>query len=84
MTVSKLIESVNHSDTGCPDGMYPSCLSCPLPRCRFEGGAVDKRRNEVAQERREAKRLFAEGLTYTEIASRLGVSRGTAKARVQG
>ena len=85
MTVSKLIESVNHSDTGCPDGMYPSCLSCPLPRCRWEEPRTStKRRNEMAEQRREAKRLFSEGLTYTEIASRLGVSRTTAKARVQG
>ena len=23
-------------DTGCPDGLLPSCLSCPLPECRFK------------------------------------------------
>lgn len=83
MTPTRVLDSANHHDTGCPDGIHPSCLSCPLPRCRFEGG-VDKRRERVEAQRREAKRLFGEGLTYTEIGLRMGISRGTAKARVQG
>jgi hypothetical protein len=23
-------------DAGCPDGLLPSCLACPLPRCRLD------------------------------------------------
>lgn len=24
-----------YKDTGCPDGLYPSCLNCPEEFCRF-------------------------------------------------
>jgi len=25
-----------YSDRGCPDGEYPSCLGCPLSRCKYD------------------------------------------------
>ena len=35
-----LPEYTDYADTGCD--LYPSCLNCPLPRCRYEdpGGAA--------------------------------------------
>lgn len=24
------------TDKGCPDGEHPSCLSCPLEKCKYE------------------------------------------------
>lgn len=46
-------------DTGCPDGTYPSCLTCPLERCRFdnavepddEDGSIIVVQNTSAQRR---------------------------------
>lgn len=35
-----LPENTDYADNGCD--LYPSCLQCPLPRCRYEeaGGAA--------------------------------------------
>lgn len=72
------LEEANYVDTGCPDGMLPSCLSCPLPRCRYEPGfksaveAQQKARRE--QQRLEIERLRAAGLVTREIAEVLGIS----------
>ena len=34
-------EPVVMPDTGCPDGMFPSCLNCPLRECKYaDPGAV--------------------------------------------
>lgn len=37
--VDALPEYIDYQDTGCD--LYPSCLNCPLPRCRYDspGGA---------------------------------------------
>jgi hypothetical protein len=28
--------SPGYKDTGCLDGQYPSCLNCPLARCKYD------------------------------------------------
>ena len=61
-------------DTGC--SLAPSCLSCPLPHCRYDvrGGmpSVQKaNRDECIRERR------AQGQNVTQIAAELGVTRRT-------
>jgi hypothetical protein len=70
-----LPENTNYADTGCD--LHPSCLSCPLVRCRYDepGGARGllgraRDRSMVAVWRRE--RLGVEAL-----ARRFGVSRRT-------
>lgn len=30
------LESWEVEDVGCPDGEYPSCLNCPLVKCKYE------------------------------------------------
>jgi hypothetical protein len=43
---NSLPDKAYYSDTGCD--VYPSCLNCPLPRCRYEdpGGAAAILRQE--------------------------------------
>lgn len=71
-----LPESTDYVDRGCPDGMYPSCLACPLPRCRFEvpGGvrAFQNRERDA-----EMRRLRRAGFEVWEIVERMGVSKRT-------
>lgn len=58
-------------DRGCE--VHPSCLSCPLPGCRYdlELGLADIR----ASERRKAiQKLWAKGRTVEQIAKALQVS----------
>ena len=73
-------ESVNYADTGCPDGLYPSCLNCPLSRCRYDVGGLGRGiRACLAEEKAKVVQALwlEEELTRQEIASRLGVSRDT-------
>ncbi|MGH2609262.1 MAG: helix-turn-helix domain-containing protein [Tepidiformaceae bacterium] len=70
-----LPEHTDYADTGCD--LYPSCLHCPLPRCRYEepGGAAAMLRSG-----RDASilRLSAEqGVTVEELARMFGLSRRT-------
>ncbi len=70
-----LPEHTNYADTGCD--LYPSCLQCPLPRCRYEepGGAAAILR----QGRDESILRLAKNsrLGVDELARSFGVSRRT-------
>jgi hypothetical protein len=70
-----LPEFTDYSDSGCD--LYPSCLSCPLPRCRYDdpgGAAAMLRTGRNAAIARLASR---DGLTVEELARAFGVSRRT-------
>ncbi len=69
-----LPEFTRYRDNGCD--VHPSCLSCPLPRCRYEepGGLralLNKTRDEQIVNQR------ASGVPVAELATRFGVSRRT-------
>lgn len=70
-----LPENTEYRDTGCD--LYPSCLRCPLPRCRYEdpGGAA-----AILRDGRDAAilRLAGDGtMTIDQIAEAFGLSRRT-------
>jgi hypothetical protein len=70
-----LPEHTSYADTGCD--LHPSCLTCPLARCRYDepGGArrllAEGRDIEVVALQRQG------GVTIDTIARRVGVSRRT-------
>jgi Homeodomain-like domain-containing protein len=73
--IDALPEHTDYADTGCD--LYPSCLRCPLPRCRYEdpGGAAAMLRNgrdasivRLAEER---------GMSVDRLAEMFGLSRRT-------
>lgn len=67
-----LPEFVDYRDIGC--SLYSSCLSCPLPQCRFD---VNGGEPAMVRQVRNGE-IFAarsEGLTVNEIAARFGMSR---------
>jgi len=70
-----LPEHLDYRDDGCD--LFPSCLSCPLPRCRYDvpGGV----RAMLNQERDHQIRVLREdvGLSVDDIAERFQVSRRT-------
>jgi len=70
-----LPEHLDYRDDGCD--LFPSCLSCPLPRCRYDvpGGV----RALLNRERDHQIRILREdaGLSVDEIADRFQVSRRT-------
>ena len=67
------MEQFEHKDEGCD--LFPSCLNCPLPRCRY-----DEARRQTAKvlRNKEMLRLHEiEGLKIEELAERFGVSKRT-------
>ncbi len=70
-----LPEHVNYRDEGCD--LFRSCLTCPLPRCRFdEPGGARTMINVVRDQ--EIRRVHDTNCaTVDEITRRFGVSRRT-------
>ncbi|MGH8629333.1 MAG: hypothetical protein ACREU7_01025 [Burkholderiales bacterium] len=69
-----LPESTHYRDDGCE--INPSCLTCPLPRCRYEepGGLraiINNMRDQALLE------LRSQGAEVEELAAYFGVSRRT-------
>jgi hypothetical protein len=81
-----LPEHTLYLDTGCD--LHPSCLACPLVRCRYdEPGGV--RRLLSNQRDRTIVALQRQGRPVNAIAQRFGISRRTvfrvlAKAKADG
>jgi helix-turn-helix resolvase-like protein len=69
-----LPEVTRYRDDGCD--IHPQCLTCPLPRCRYEDpGGLKGMLNGMRD--REIVRLKARGMAVEEIADEFGVSRRT-------
>ena len=69
-----LPEHTHYNDTGCD--VHPSCLTCPLVRCRYDapGGA----RRLLSEERdRTILDLQKQRVPVNAIAQRFGISRRT-------
>lgn len=72
--VDSLPENANYRDTGCD--LYPACLSCPLPRCRYDRrSGVRGLRNEFRDAR--IRRLRRQGKSVARIMAEVNVSRRT-------
>ena len=70
-----LPEYVAYADTGCD--LYPSCLRCPLPQCRYEvsGGATAMLR--LGRDASIVSAAKRRGATVDELARMFGLSRRT-------
>lgn len=73
--IDALPEYVDYEDRGCD--LYPSCLRCPLPKCRYDepgGAAAMLRGGRDANIVRLAER---DGMTVDRLAEMFGLSRRT-------
>lgn len=82
-----LPEHTHYHDTGCE--LHPSCLTCPLVRCRYDEPGGARRVLSDARDRRVLALQRRGGTTIEGIARRVGVSRRTvfrilARARAHG
>ena len=69
-----LPEHTHYRDDGCD--IHPHCLTCPLPRCRYdEPGGLRAMLNSYRDERIVA--LRRQGAAVDEIAERYALSRRT-------
>jgi transposase-like protein len=69
-----LPENTQYVDTGCD--VHPSCLTCPLVRCRYDEPGGTRRLLSEGRDR-SIVALRRSGHGVEEIASRFGVSRRT-------
>lgn len=69
-----LPEHHDYRDDGC--NLYPSCLACPLPRCRYDA-ARGQLTLEHEERRERVLALRRDGLSVADVATMLGVSRRT-------
>ncbi len=70
-----LPESTQYRDEGCD--ISPSCLRCPLPRCRYDDPGWLRREAKARRDQEVLRMQGAEGLGPMELAARFGVSRRT-------
>ena len=72
-------EHCDYRDDGCD--LFPSCLHCPLPTCRYDqpGQHTGKELRD-----REMRRLHAAGMGVTELAQRFAVSTRTVYRAIGG
>lgn len=73
--IDALPEYTSYADNGC--NLYPSCLTCPLPKCRYDdpGGASAMLRS--GRDASIARLADQEGTTVDTLARQFGVSRRT-------
>jgi hypothetical protein len=76
-----LPENTRYRDDGC--NIHPQCLSCPLPRCRYEDkgglrGMINEHRDRGIIEAR------MKGVGAAEVATQFGVSRRTVFRIMEG
>ena len=67
-----LPENTHYHDDGCD--LHNSCLTCPLPACRYE---MPPGRARALSQAAALGRLLQSGITMDEAAAELGVSRRT-------
>jgi len=69
-----LPEKTGYRDDGCE--IHPHCLSCPLPRCRYDEPGGLRGMINAARDR-QIVALRTGGIAVEEIADRFGLSRRT-------
>ena len=67
-----LPENTDYRDTGC--NLAPSCLNCPLPRCKYDYPQSQRLSVQLRQQRIMAA-IDIEGLTVAEAAERFSMTR---------
>lgn len=70
-----LPEHTHYIDTGC--SLHPSCLTCPLVRCRYDEPGGARKLISDARDRRILRLQRDEQLPVSVIARHFGISRRT-------
>ena len=76
-----LPEFTRYEDDGCE--ISPSCLSCPLPKCKYDDPGWVTRARKAARAAK-IRSLYAQGLSQKEVARRVGVSKRTVLRTLNG
>ena len=70
-----LPEHKDYQDEGCE--LFPSCLQCPLSRCRYDYQAEGRRPARMLRDQEVMKQRRETGRSATELARMFGLSTRT-------
>jgi len=70
-----LPQDVYYRDEGCD--LSPSCLNCPLPRCRYDEPGGSRQLAKGPRDREVVRRRREEGASIAELARSFGLSKRT-------
>ena len=73
---------VNYPDDGCEHS--PSCLTCPLPQCKYDAPVQSRKARQAANRDEKLRRSFAQGVKATDLALLYGVGVKTVYRAVNG
>jgi AraC-like DNA-binding protein len=73
--LDRLPEFTSYRDTGCD--FHPACLTCPLPRCRYDDPGWVQREQRGTRDTAILQLRAAQALSVDELAERFGVSTRT-------
>ena len=74
-SVDLLPEHFPYRDDGCD--VAPSCLSCPLPRCKYDDPGCLTRERRARRDQAVLDVRSSEGITVMELARRFHISQRT-------
>jgi len=64
-----------YCDEGCD--LFPACLECPLPRCRYDELRGERRTTTSLRDHELIRQKYHDGKSVAELADRFGVSKRT-------
>lgn len=71
-SVDTVPEYYHYEDTGCE--VSPSCLSCPLPQCKYDDPVWFQQHRRMARDLKVWSTMQSEGLNVEEAADRFSVT----------
>lgn len=74
-SIDHMPESEVFRDTGCD--VHPACLTCPLPRCRYDEAGWLQREERDTRDAEVLRLRFRQALTVDELAAQFQVSART-------
>ena len=74
-TLDRLPEFTSYGDVGCD--IHPSCLTCPLPQCRYDDPGWLQREEREQRDVAVLQARLMESLPVADLANRFGVSTRT-------
>ncbi len=74
-SIDVLPERFPYRDDGCD--VYPSCLRCPLPQCKYDDPGWLQRERRKERDKTIMDALKRDGISISDAASRFSISQRT-------
>ena len=74
-SVDMLPERFPYRDDGCE--IYPSCLSCPLPQCKYDDPGWLQREKRRERDQNIIEAVKRDGVSISEVAAQFSISQRT-------